>query len=99
VLGAYILLYPRARVAVLFPIFVIIQVIQLPAVLVLGFWFVEQFFNGAFALTESAYSTAGVAWWAHIGGFLCGMVLINIFKRRGYRPDGRDAWWSRRIHD
>lgn len=84
VLGAYFLLYPRARVLTWFFVFVI----YLPAWIVLGEWFVIQFFNGAAVLSMGARGdVGGVAFWAHIGGFVAGMALIKIFpQRRGRSP-------------
>jgi len=86
VLGAYFLLYPRARVLTWFFVFVI----YLPAWIVLGEWFVIQFFNGTATLAVTAQTgrdVGGVAFWAHIGGFVAGMVLIKIFpQRRGRSP-------------
>jgi hypothetical protein len=84
VLGAYFLLYPRARVLTWFFVFVL----YLPAWIVLGEWFVIQFFNGAAVLSmPSGRDVGGVAFWAHIGGFLSGMALIKIFpQRRGRSP-------------
>jgi len=87
VLGAYMVTFPRARVVTIVPLFIFIQVIELPAIVVLGFWFVIQFFNGAISITAST-SGAGVAWWAHIGGFAAGITLlytILIFFNRTYR--------------
>ncbi|MAG96595.1 MAG: rhomboid family intramembrane serine protease [Alphaproteobacteria bacterium] len=81
VLGAYALLYPRARVLVLVPIFVIFFTVRLPALWVLGGWFVLQGINAA--LADS--SGGGVAWWAHIGGFVAGLALIWFFKRRSIK--------------
>ena len=81
VMGAYILLYPRARVKTLIPIFYFIQIVELPAFLFLGIWFVIQFFSGAISLA-TAGATGGVAWWAHIGGFVVGIVLILILPKR-----------------
>jgi len=78
VLGAYLLLYPHARVLVLLPIGFYSQMIRLPALWVLGFWFVLQLFNSAAA----SGSQGGVAWFAHIGGFVAGMILIPFFKYR-----------------
>ncbi|MBI2994641.1 MAG: rhomboid family intramembrane serine protease [Gammaproteobacteria bacterium] len=80
ILGAYLLLYPHARVLVLIPIGFVMQTVRLPAGWVLGFWFVAQLVSSAVSSGE-----AGVAWFAHIGGFIAGMVLIPIFKRRGTR--------------
>jgi membrane associated rhomboid family serine protease len=78
VLGAYFLLFPKARVLTLVPIFIFLQVMEIPAVVFLIFWFLLQFIQGTFASTEAG----GVAWWAHIGGFVAGMVLVFAFKKR-----------------
>jgi membrane associated rhomboid family serine protease len=84
VLGAYLVSYPFARVLTLVPLFIFIQIIEIPAVIVLGLWFVIQFFNGTAALASTtAASAGGVAWWAHVGGFLLGVLLIGLFPRRG----------------
>jgi membrane associated rhomboid family serine protease len=73
VMGAYLLLYPRAMVLSVLPIFIILQVIVLPAPVFLGIWFVIQFFQGAASITST--QTSGVAWWAHIGGFAVGFLI------------------------
>jgi membrane associated rhomboid family serine protease len=78
VLGAYLLLYPRARVVTLVLFGFYIRTIEVPAMIVLGFWFVLQFLS---ALTSGG-SGEGVAWYAHISGFIAGMILIGMFKRR-----------------
>ncbi len=96
VLGAYLLLYPTARVVVLVIIFFWIDFITLPALIVLSLWFVIQFFSGLASLGAQNAASGGVAWWAHIGGFVSGMALLFIFKKRNYRPVGRDLWWIRR---
>ncbi len=85
VLGAYFLLFPRARVVTLVPIFFFIQIIEIPAVLFLGFWFLIQFFSGSLSLGAGP-ATAGVAFWAHIGGFVvgAGYTLIK-FRSLGAR--------------
>ncbi len=77
VLGGYMLLYPRARVRCLLFVFILVTFIDLPAFLVLGFWFVLQLVRG---FTEGALSS--VAWWAHIGGFVAGFALIKLFAKR-----------------
>ena len=83
VLGAYVVSYPFARVLTLVPIFVFFQVIEIPALIVLGFWFVMQLFSGTAALaTTTSASSGGVAWWAHVGGFVIGMVLVGLFPRK-----------------
>jgi len=83
VLGAYFLLYPRARVLT----WVFVFVIYLPAWIVLGEWFVLQFFAGAASLStaHAGRDMGGVAFWAHVGGFLAGMVMIKIFPERAQR--------------
>ena len=79
VLGAYMITFPRARVVTILPLWFILQIIELPAYIVLGFWFVIQFFNGAVSITTSA-SGGGVAWWAHIGGFISGIFIFYILR-------------------
>jgi len=88
VLGAYMITFPRARVVTIVPLFIFIQVIELPAMVVLGFWFVIQFFNGATSITAST-SGAGVAWWAHIGGFAAGVVILYTIRIFSVRKPGR----------
>lgn len=78
VMGAYFVLYPRARVLAIVPIFYLIHTVVLPAPLFLGFWFLLQFFQGAMTITSA--DGAGVAWWAHIGGFVCGVVIAWLLK-------------------
>jgi membrane associated rhomboid family serine protease len=75
ILGAYFVSYPKARVLTLLPLFFFITIVEIPAIWFLLFWFVMQLFNG-FATSLAADS---VAWWAHIGGFVAGAVLIKLF--------------------
>lgn len=82
VLGAYFLLYPRARVVTLLPLFVFFTFVEIPAVVFLGLWFLMQFASGAASLGRPA-GTGGVAWWAHIGGFLAGIVFLKLLGGRG----------------
>lgn len=83
VLGAYLLLFPRARVVTLVPIFFFIRLVQIPAFVYLGFWFVSQLFNGLFALAAmDVMQTGGVAWWAHIGGFVFGLGVTKLIAPR-----------------
>jgi len=83
VLGAYFLLYPRAKVLIWFPIFFLFY---LPAWVMLGYWFLMQFLSGA-ASSIAYYSDTrgGVAFWAHVGGFLAGIVLIKALPERPQR--------------
>jgi membrane associated rhomboid family serine protease len=87
VLGAYITLYPRARVVTLVPLGFLAPLVQLPAATFLGLWFVQQFLLGAFDLAAPPGRAGGIAWWAHIGGFAAGFVLVWLFRkpRRGSR--------------
>jgi membrane associated rhomboid family serine protease len=83
VLGAYFLLYPRARILTLVPIFILFYTVELPAYIFLGFWIILQMLQGyAHMLNSEGSAAAGVAWWAHIGGFAAGVLLINVFKEK-----------------
>lgn len=80
VLGAYLFLFPRARIASLVPIFFIFTLVELPAVIFLGLWFLAQLFSGWLALHGA--ETSGIAWWAHIGGFVFGLLTVRLVARR-----------------
>jgi hypothetical protein len=82
VLGAYFLLFPRARVVTLLPLFIFFTTVEIPAVVFLGLWFLLQFLSGTVSLGQAA-ATGGVAWWAHVGGFVAGIVLLKVFSTRG----------------
>ncbi|HTK81588.1 MAG TPA: rhomboid family intramembrane serine protease [Bacteroidota bacterium] len=81
VLGAYVLMYPSARVVTLIPIFIFFQIVELPAFVFLGIWFLLQIFSGMMALGIGA-DAGGVAWWAHIGGFVVGAISVPFLKKR-----------------
>lgn len=81
VLGAYVFMFPKARITTVIPIFIFIKIIDLPAYLFLGIWFIMQLISGVMALGIGA-DAGGVAWWAHIGGFAAGVVAIPIFRKR-----------------
>ncbi len=85
VLGAYLILFPQARIASIVPIFFIFTIIEIPAVLFLLIWFVLQLFSGWTAL-EGTAAASGVAWWAHVGGFVFGALMVRVFDqgRRAY---------------
>jgi membrane associated rhomboid family serine protease len=86
VMGAYIVLYPRAKVLTLVFLIVFITFWWLPAWLFLGYWFLIQFISGAATtIAETSQSTGGVAVWAHVGGFLAGIVLIKLMPARPRR--------------
>jgi membrane associated rhomboid family serine protease len=78
VLGAYLVLHPRANVRMLFIILFFVRVISVPAAVVLGLWFVMQFISGA--TTPTTGDDGGVAFWAHVGGFVAGAVLVLLFR-------------------
>nr|BAL53805.1 rhomboid family protein [uncultured Planctomycetota bacterium] len=94
VLAAYLLLYPYATVITLIPLFIFPWFVELPAVVFIGLWYLTQVFEGTLALAvDVAYG--GVAWWAHIGGFLAGLTLTPFFLRRPHRkpyPDEYAPW-------
>jgi membrane associated rhomboid family serine protease len=81
VLGAYLVLYPRAWITVLVPVLFIIWPISVPVIIVLGFWFISQLGNGVAAITEASQATGGVGYWAHIGGFILGALLIYLLPK------------------
>lgn len=84
IMGAYFLLFPSARVLTLVPLIIVFTFIWLPAWIVLGYWFVLQFLSGA--ATAIAYSNStsggGIAFWAHVGGFVAGVVMIKLMPQR-----------------
>ena len=80
VLGAYLILFPHSRVASLVPILFIFTIIEIPAAIFLLFWFASQLYSGWFAIQGGGAS--GVAWWAHIGGFTFGLIMVFFFRKR-----------------
>ncbi len=91
VMGAYFVLYPQSRVLTLIPLIIFWEVIELPAVLLLGFWFLMQLFSaGAIAVTASTHGSGGVAFAAHVAGFLVGVASVFVLKKR----DQPREWWT-----
>jgi membrane associated rhomboid family serine protease len=92
VLGGYLLLYPRARVISLVFIIFFVTIVEVPAVALLAFWFLEQVFFGATGLVTPLGGDGGVAYFAHVGGFVFGLLLIRLFTNselavaKGLRP-------------
>ena len=87
VLGGYLLTFPKARILTLLPIFILFYLVEIPAYIFLILWFVIQFLQGTVhVLTVGSLVKGGVAWWAHVGGFGAGALLIPFFRnrRRGY---------------
>ena len=90
VMGAYFVLYPRSRVLTLIPLVIFWEVIELPATLLLGFWFLMQLFSaGAIAVTSSTVG-GGVAFMAHVAGFVCGAAAIFVFRQ----PERPEQYWA-----
>ena len=89
VMGAYLILFPRVKVYVLLPIFIFFTSIALPAWMMLGYWFFIQLASGLLASGE----VGGVAFWAHVGGFVAGVVLIKPFTREEYLQAHRAHHW------
>ena len=86
VMGAYFVLYPRARVLTLVPLIFFFTFWWLPAWIVLGYWFIIQFFSGAAtAIAYTSQTSGGIAFWAHVGGFVAGIVLVKVFPTRRRR--------------
>ncbi len=84
VMGAYYILFPRAKIVLMVPLFFIPFFFEVPAVFYLAIWFLEQFFSGTLSLAASAQES-NIAWWAHVGGFAFGMFLHRLFLWRGQR--------------
>ena len=80
VLGAYILLYPRARILTVLPILFFLQFFELPAFFFIGTWLVQQLLYGMVIFWSKGAESGGIAWWAHIGGFIAGLVFLLLLK-------------------
>jgi len=84
VMGAYLWLYPHSRVTTMIPIFFLLQILIVPAPIFLGIWFAIQLFQGTFSMGGT--EAAGVAWWAHAGGFAFGFVVAWLLGRHQTQP-------------
>jgi membrane associated rhomboid family serine protease len=93
VMGGYLVRFPRARITTLVPVFIFLTTFELPAVWVLLYWFVIQFFSGVGSVAFSQQSAGGVAWFAHVGGFLAGVLLILILPKRERYQRRADLQW------
>jgi membrane associated rhomboid family serine protease len=90
VMGAYFVLYPHSRVLTLIPLFFYVEIVELPAVFLLGFWFVLQLFSaGVIAVTANAAS-GGIAFVAHVAGFVAGLAGVFVFRKRQRTSE----WWA-----
>ena len=89
-MGAYFVLYPHSRVLTLIWLFIFVDIVEIPAVFFLGFWFLMQLFSGAGSIAQTAGSQGGVAFWAHVAGFLFGVAAVFVFRRPERQ---RVEWW------
>ncbi len=90
VMGAYFVLYPHSRVLTLVPLIIYFEIVELPAVLLLGFWFVIQLFSaGAIAVTSNS-ADGGIAFVAHVAGFVAGLLGVFVFRKRRRSKE----WWA-----
>ncbi len=93
VLGAYLVLYPRATVSVLIPWLWFLGTFPVPAAFLIVFWFLLQLLNGVADLGAASGVTQGIAFWAHVGGFIVGLLLVWVFRRRRPRRRPPAAVW------
>ena len=92
VMGAYFVLYPRSRIVTLVPLFVFVQIMEVPAILFLGIWFFMQFISGVGSIaTVAARNSGGVAFWAHVAGFVTGVAGVMVIRRPERQ---RVEWWN-----
>ncbi|MGE3404331.1 MAG: rhomboid family intramembrane serine protease, partial [Vicinamibacterales bacterium] len=89
-MGAYFVLYPHSRIVTLVPIFFFIQIVEIPAIFFLGIWFLMQFVNGLGSIAVTA-DGGGVAFWAHVGGFVAGFIGVLLFRKPERQ---RVEWWN-----
>jgi membrane associated rhomboid family serine protease len=91
VLGAYFILFPRARILTFIPIIIFFYLVEVPAFIFIGLWFVMQFLQGALQqVTIGSLAEGGVAWWAHVGGFVGGVLLVFLFRKK--KAAAADRW-------
>jgi membrane associated rhomboid family serine protease len=91
VMGAYFVLYPQSKIVTLLPIFIFIQLIEVPAILFLGIWFLMQFLSGVGSIAATTSSGGGIAFWAHVAGFAAGAIGVLLFRRPERQ---RVEWWD-----
>lgn len=93
VMGAYLLKFPHSTIVTLVPLFVFFTTMEIPAALMLVYWLVIQLFSGVGTIGRSHVSEGGVAWFAHIGGFVAGMILVKILGTHDRYRRRRDLHW------
>jgi membrane associated rhomboid family serine protease len=90
IMGAYFVLYPHSRIVTLIP-FIFIQVVEVPAIFFLGIWFLMQFVSGVGSIATTTAGAGGVAFWAHVAGFVTGLAGVVVFRRPERQ---RVEWWN-----
>ncbi len=93
VMGAYLVTFPSARIHTIVFIFIFFTTLDIPAVLILAYWFITQLFSGLGSIGYSHVSEGGTAWFAHIGGFVAGMILIKVMGIRNRFYQRRSVSW------
>ncbi|MES1260831.1 MAG: rhomboid family intramembrane serine protease [Acidobacteriota bacterium] len=93
VMGAYLLQFPRSNIRTLVFVFVFVTTVDIPAAFILLYWFVMQIFSGYGSIAHTSVTDAGVAWFAHIGGFVAGMILVKFMGTRARYFPRRDMYW------
>jgi membrane associated rhomboid family serine protease len=93
VMGAYVVKFPHSRIITLVFIFIFLTTVEVPAAFMLIYWFVIQLFSGVGSIGYSNVSRGGTAWFAHVGGFLAGVILVNVMGTRERFRNRRDFSW------
>ncbi len=93
VMGAYLLKFPHSRILTLLPVFVFLTTFEVPAYFILAYWLIIQFFSGIGSVAYSQLAHGGVAWFAHVGGFLTGLILVNLLRPKQPYRHRRDLHW------
>jgi membrane associated rhomboid family serine protease len=94
VMGAYLLKFPRARILTLVFVFFFITTVEIPVPIMLGYWFVTQLFNGIGTIARTHLSQGGTAFFAHIAGFVAGIVLVKVMGASDRYNRRRDRYWE-----
>jgi membrane associated rhomboid family serine protease len=94
VMGAYLIKFPRAEIHTLIFVIFFVTTVDIPAAWILLYWFVTQLFSGYGSIAHTHVTDSGVAWFAHIGGFIAGMIAVGVMgTRQRYFPRRRDLYW------
>src|SRR5262249_14784096 len=93
IMGAYMVKFPRSRIVTLVFVFIFVTTFEVPALVMLLYWFVIQLFSGVGSVGYSHVSEGGTAWFAHVGGFVAGILLINLMGARQPWSRRRDLSW------